>query len=159
MKEQRKIERAEKKKVQEEKKKELAKKREEKRKEREEKKKQQQQKKRKRATTVRIESEEESHHSNSEDEMDHQGTSNEQPATKKSHTRSLRIPSRYQDVESSDDSDTVCSKCNKREPEWSEGNDHIFWIDCDSCGKWYHTLCVHGKNGSTQRLLCEDCLP
>ena len=171
LKEQRKIERARKKREQEERKKELAKKREEKKKEQEAKKKQQQQKKRKRRKSA-VRSEDESHHSNSEEDMDCENNPgprgdgpSEPPLAKKSRTRSLRMPSRYRknsDVESSDDgneSDTICSKCNSREPELSDGSDHIFWIDCDSCGKWYHTLCVYGENGKTQRFLCKDCLP
>lgn len=145
--------------MQEEKKKELAMKREEKKRERERKKKKQQKKR----TQVESDSEN-SQCSGFDEDAGNPGTSADSlPSAKKSCKRNISVPSRYRDssdFESSDgdESDTVCSRCNKRDPEQST-DEHIFWIDCDSCGKWYHTVCVYGKNRVTRRLLCEDCLP
>ena len=82
--------------------------------------------------------------------------------SKRSNSRSVRMPSRYRvddDETSGDESDTLCAHCQKREPEeCNEGP--VFWIDCDQCGVWYHTVCAFGKNVTTipRRFLCEDCV-
>ena len=67
--------------------------------------------------------------------------------------RRSRLPSRYRILsdESSDgnESDTQCAVCQQREPQNNDESDHIFWIDCEVCDVWCHTVCAFGKNAVT----------
>ena len=82
------------------------------------------------------------------------------PSRKQAKRRSC-LPAGFRTSEDSSDSsgnesDTVCGKCNKR--ELNECSDkHVFWIDCDVCDKWFHVLCVFGKNYTKSSYVCEDC--
>ena len=59
------------------------------------------------------------------------------------------MPSRFKtsddpvDFSDGDESDTVCEKCHKRNPDGC-GDGHIFWIDCDVSSNWYHVYCIYG---------------
>ena len=61
--------------------------------------------------------------------------------------RKVRLPARFKrsddTVESSDgnESDTVCEKCLKREPDGCNER-NVFWI----CDRWFHVFCIYGKN-------------
>ena len=75
------------------------------------------------------------------------------------HSDKVHFPSSTDDSDG-DQSDTVCTRCNRREPEGCQ-DDNVFWVDCDSCDRWFHMKCVFGSNGSETSggLICEDCLP
>ena len=82
--------------------------------------------------------------SDSDEELEsNPGPSRQQPK----HSR--RFPARFRTADDSSDSsgnesDTVCGKCNRREP--GECNDkHVFWIDCEVCDKWFFTFYVFSK--------------
>lgn len=176
-KKQRKILREEKKKKREEEKAEKEIKRAEKEKKRAEKKKENEQKKkagRKRSrkrivhTDTGDESEEGSVANKGADQPQYQESTDsdcdDAPGpSKRSRTRSYRIPSRYRNHESIEEdsdgnaSDTVCAMCECSEPEGCD-DQHVF---CDACDRWFHTHCVYGKNRTSCRgkLICEDCLP
>ena len=78
-----------------------------------------------------------------------------------SRFRRVCRPARYQtesDVSDGEESDTVCERCNQREPDGLNA-DQVMWIDCDACSKWFHVFCVYGRSRTRRRLICEDCLP
>ena len=156
LKEQKRVEREKKKEEMEKQKKARAEEREKKRQEREKKKeeakKRQGTRKRKRPPSPSL--------SESEEEIiatDEAGSSRSR--------RGVRLPARFRvdsdtsDDESGNESDTVCEKCQKREPDGLANSKNIFWIDCDSCDKWFHVYCVYGTNYTSQKLICENCLP
>lgn len=88
----------------------------------------------------------------------------DEPGPSSRAARSRRLPSRYKTAsdESSDgnESDTQCAVCQQREPQNSDVLDHIFWIDCEVCDVWCHTICAFGKNAVTggRKYICESCL-
>ena len=72
--------------------------------------------------------------SSSEDEDPDVGNKDRSHFQSSSRTRSIRVPDRYWDrsgVES-DESDTVCTACNAREPPIADTM--VFWVDCGSVG-------------------------
>ena len=95
--------------------------------------------------------------SDSDEELEsNPGPSRQQPK----HSR--RFSARFMTADDSSDSsgnesDTVCGKCNRREPGECKDK-HVFWIDCEVCDKWFHVLCVFQKNHTKNRYVCEDCV-
>ena len=85
------------------------------------------------------------------------------PSSRPVRATAGRLSSRFRvdSDESSDgnESDTHCAVCQQREPQDSDGLDHIFWIDCEVCDVWCHTLCAFGKNAvSGRKYIGESCL-
>ena len=46
------------------------------------------------------------------------------------------LPARFRD-DVSDDDGILCDLCQLKEPLGMADNT-VFWVDCDSCGKWVH---------------------
>ncbi len=86
------------------------------------------------------------------EEEEEDTTHRERPLT----SRAGRLPSRFRDTSSSDDdsdgSGILCDLCGEREPANYDGK-FVFWVDCDKCGSWFHTVC----SGSSKKYVCSSC--
>ncbi len=80
-------------------------------------------------------------------------------------SRKRKLPARYvQDnsshkVSSGDESDTVCGKCELRNP-LNNNDKHIFWIDCEKCDAWFHVCCITTSARQLRppsKYMCDNC--
>ena len=69
--------------------------------------------------------------------------------------RSGILPARFRD-DVSDDDGILCDLCQLKEPPGMADNT-VFWVDCDSCGKWVHNYCAFKKNAVSKRFKCDEC--
>ena len=65
---------------------------------------------------------------------------------------------RFRDDISDDDDGILCYLCQLKEPPGMADNT-VFWVDCDSCGKWVHNYCAFKKNAVSKRFKCDECSP
>ena len=62
------------------------------------------------------------------------------------------------------DLENKCQKCFKDAPPMKKGkgkgkSNHISWVCCDHCDKWYHCVCVNvNKNAVPNEYVCYQCL-
>ena len=67
-----------------------------------------------------------------------------------------QLPAECREDSSSDDDDVLCGICHAREPLDCTGKS-IFWVECEKCSLWVHSLCAFGNNVSCAEYLCQEC--